>query len=87
MDFLFLKKLWNCVGGRVQQKFGFIKRVDEGWITTVKGLESWSFERYQWAVPYSLVVAQPIKRSIKKWSNGWILLNSIKEEFKWMSKN
>ena len=30
MDFQFLKKLWNCVGGRVQQKFGFIKRVDEG---------------------------------------------------------
>jgi len=22
-------------------KFGFIKRVDKGWITTVKDLESW----------------------------------------------
>ena len=28
-----------------KQKFGFIKRVDEGWITTVKDLESWRFER------------------------------------------
>ena len=27
------------------QKFGFIKRVNEGWITTVKDLESWRFER------------------------------------------
>ena len=27
------------------QKFGFIKRVDKGWITTVKDLESWRFER------------------------------------------
>jgi len=26
-------------------KFGFIKRVDKGWITTVKDLESWRFER------------------------------------------
>ena len=26
--FQFLKKLWYCVGGRVKQKFGFIKRVD-----------------------------------------------------------
>ena len=31
--------------GRSQQKFGFIKRVDKGWITTVKDLESWRFER------------------------------------------
>ena len=30
---------------RSKQKFGFIKRVDKGWITTVKGLESWCFER------------------------------------------
>jgi len=29
---------------REKQKFGFIKRVDKGWITTVKGLESWRFE-------------------------------------------
>ena len=27
------------------QKFGFIKRVDKCWITTVKDLESWRFER------------------------------------------
>ena len=26
-------------------KFGFIKRVDKGWITTVEDLESWRFER------------------------------------------
>ena len=25
-----LKKLWFCVGGRVKQKFGFIKLVDKG---------------------------------------------------------
>ena len=30
---------------RLKQKFGFIKRVDKGWITTVKDLESWRFER------------------------------------------
>ena len=33
------------VGGRVKQKFDFIKRVDKGWITTAKDLESWRFER------------------------------------------
>ena len=27
------------------QKFGFIKRVDKCWITTVKDLESWRFKR------------------------------------------
>ena len=27
------------------QKFGFIKRVDKGWVNTVKDLESWRFER------------------------------------------
>ena len=27
-----------------KQKFGFIKRVDKGEITTVKDLESWCFE-------------------------------------------
>ena len=31
--------------GRSKQKFGFIKRVDKGWITTVKDLENWRFER------------------------------------------
>ena len=30
---------------RSKQQFGFIKRVDKGWITTVKDLESWRFER------------------------------------------
>ena len=29
----------------LNQKFGFIKRVDKGWFTTVKDLESWRFER------------------------------------------
>ena len=29
----------------ILQKFGFIKGVDKGWITTVKDLESWRFER------------------------------------------
>ena len=29
----------------VKLKFGFIKRVDKGEITTVKDLESWRFER------------------------------------------
>ena len=30
-----------------KQKFGFIKRVDKGWITTVTdlGTQSWRFER------------------------------------------
>ena len=30
---------------RSKQKFGFIKRVDKGWITTVNDLERWRFER------------------------------------------
>jgi len=30
---------------KVRKKMGFIKRVDKGWITTVKDLESWRFER------------------------------------------
>ena len=30
-----------CRWERWKQKFGFIKRVDKGWITTVKDLESW----------------------------------------------
>ena len=30
---------------QAKQKFSFIKRVDKGWITTVKDLESWRFER------------------------------------------
>ena len=29
----------------VMEKIGFIKGVDKGWITTVKDLESWRFER------------------------------------------
>ena len=33
------KKIW------LLQKFGFIKRVDRGWITTVKDLESWRLKR------------------------------------------
>ena len=28
-----------------KKKFGFVKRVDKGWITTAKDLESWRFER------------------------------------------
>ena len=28
VDFLFLKKLWYCVGERVKHKFGFMKQVD-----------------------------------------------------------
>ena len=44
MAFYFRKKLWYCISERVKQ-FGFIKRVDKGWITTVKYLESWTFER------------------------------------------
>ena len=35
---------------RSKQKFGFIKRVDKGWITTVKDLESWCFERLIWSL-------------------------------------
>ena len=31
--------------GRSKQKFGFIKRVDKCWITTVKDLESWPLVR------------------------------------------
>ena len=34
-------RLWD----RSKQKFGFIKRVDKGEITTVKDLEIWRFER------------------------------------------
>ena len=37
-NFLFVKKLWYCFGGRV--KFGF----DKGRITTDKELESWYFK-------------------------------------------
>ena len=35
---------------RSKQKFGFIKRVDKVWITTVKDLESWSLEREPFAI-------------------------------------
>ena len=34
-----------CQWERSKQKYGFIKRVDKGLITTVKDLESWRFER------------------------------------------
>ena len=37
-------KLWHCIGGRVKQKFGVIKHVDKGWITTVNDLECWRFK-------------------------------------------
>ena len=30
---------------RSKQKYGFIKRVDKGWITTVKDLKNWRFKR------------------------------------------
>ena len=44
-QFLSLKKLWCCVGGRMKQKCVFFKRVDKSRITTVKDSESWHFER------------------------------------------
>ena len=34
---------WSFLSNNL--KFGFIKRVDKGEITTVKDLESWRFER------------------------------------------
>ena len=38
---LSLKKLWYCAGGRVKhEKFGFIKRVNKGRISSVKDLKS-----------------------------------------------
>ena len=33
------------IANRSKQKLSFIKRVDKGWIATVKDLESWRFER------------------------------------------
>ena len=42
--FLVSKETVVRVGGRVKPKFGFIQQVDEGWITTVKDLESWHFK-------------------------------------------
>ena len=36
---------YNRLSGMPNKNFGFIKRVDKGWITTVKDLESWRFER------------------------------------------
>ena len=36
---------WEANIKNTLQKFGFIKRVDKGWITTVKDLESWRFQR------------------------------------------
>jgi len=41
-NFLFLKKLWSYVGGRIKQKLGFVKLVDKDRITTVTDLESFS---------------------------------------------
>ena len=38
-------KNFLTVGEWNKKSFFFIKRVDEGWITTVKDLESWRFER------------------------------------------
>ena len=40
-DSLKYEKERYCVAVPRKQKFGFIKRVDKGWITTVKVLESW----------------------------------------------
>ena len=37
--------LWRLPQLLLKGKFGFIKRVDKGWITTVKDLESWRSER------------------------------------------
>ena len=39
------KNYRNQAKHMLKQKFGFIKRVDKGEITTVKDLESWRFER------------------------------------------
>ena len=40
------KQQWNSTFYvKIFQIFGFIKRVDKGWITTMKGLESWRFQR------------------------------------------
>ena len=36
IHFIDKNKLWCCVGGRVKQKLGFIRRVDKGQITIVK---------------------------------------------------
>ena len=48
----FLKGLRNGEGlvglnspSFLKQKFGSIKQVDKGWITTMKDLESWRFKR------------------------------------------
>ena len=30
----------------MKQKFGFTKRVDKGWIATVKDLQSWRFKHF-----------------------------------------
>jgi len=36
--------------GRSKQKFGFIKRVDKGGITTVNDLEGWRLERWPFVI-------------------------------------
>ena len=35
---------YESIAHKAEANFGFIKRVDKGWITTVKDLESWRFE-------------------------------------------
>ena len=54
-----------------KQKFGSIKRVDKGWITTVKDLESWRFERQsEWEFEENLefraFVHKPPKNNYEK---------------------
>jgi len=42
-----LMKWWKCMTKIIPTvKMGFIKRIDKGWITTVKDLDSWRFERW-----------------------------------------
>ena len=48
----------------LEHEFGFIKRVDEGWITTVKDLESWRFEVSPLSV--ALTKSQRSKRQVSK---------------------
>jgi len=45
MTILVSKETGAALVGGWKQKFGFIKRVDEGWVATVKGLESWRTQR------------------------------------------
>ena len=41
----FLRNCGAALVGEIKTKFNFIKWVDKGYITTVKDLESWRFER------------------------------------------